>query len=206
MIPTANVSDALDMLGLAGQVLEVAAVVPGVCASGPAFTVRFEPTDDARSAPAASFIDHVPEGAVVVLDNGGRLDCTVWGGILSAVATSRRVAGTVAWGAVRDVDEAAALGYALFARGRFMRTGKGRARMVAVGEPVRLNGVPVRAGDQVVADGDGVVCVPAQDWARVRAQAIAVQEAEDRILEDVRAGLSLAEARVRHRYDALRPA
>ena len=51
---------------------------------------------------------------------------TVWGGIMTEVASIRGVAGPVIDGVCRDVSASLARGYPLFSRGRFMRTGKDR--------------------------------------------------------------------------------
>jgi len=58
----------------------------------------------------------VPPGAVVVIDNDGRTDVTVWG--------HHDIAGTVINGVCRDVSASLSQNYPLFGRGRFMRTGK----------------------------------------------------------------------------------
>ena len=118
-LPTAAVSDALDALGLPGALHGIGPLTDTARAVGPAFTVRFEPIDD------------VPAGAVVVIDNAGRTDCTVWGGIMTTLATAKGVAGAVVHGVCRDVATAFALGYPMFSAGRFMRTGKDRVRCVA---------------------------------------------------------------------------
>jgi regulator of RNase E activity RraA len=54
----------------------------------------------------------------VVIDNGGRTDCTVWGDILTQYAGQRKVAGTVIGGVCRDVNRALADEYPLFTTGR----------------------------------------------------------------------------------------
>ena len=61
---------------------------------------------------------------VVVIDNDGRTDCTVWGDIMTQYAGLRDFAGTVIDGVCRDVNKALDDGYPLFTAGRFMRTGK----------------------------------------------------------------------------------
>lgn len=205
MIATTNLSDALDMAGLGGQVHPLRALVPGARCVGPAFTVRFEDADEPGAAPAANYLEDAPAGAVVVIDNRGRTDCTVWGGLLSAFARHRRIAGTVIWGACRDLTEIRALDYPMFALRSYMRTGKGRVRCAAVGGVVRLGDVEVAAGDWIVADDDGVVCVAAERWSAIAARAEEIAAAEDRILADIQAGISLEEARRRHHYDRFKP-
>src|SRR5690606_26593800 len=119
------------------------------------------------------YIDDVPEGAVVVLDNGGRQDATVWGDLLTMVASARGLAGTAIDGVCRDSDRAVELEYPIYCRGTWMRTGKDRVRVEAYAEPVTLGGVRVEPGDILVGDSDGIVVVPA-----VRAEEVAAVATE----------------------------
>lgn len=66
----------------------------------------------------SDFIDDVAEGDVVVIDNDGRTDCTVWGDIMTQYAGSQRIAATVIDGVCRDVSKALDDGYPLFTKGR----------------------------------------------------------------------------------------
>lgn len=201
-LSTATVSDALDLLGIDGC-LPGLRLLSGRRAAGPAFTVAFEPVAPGEPAPAADYIDDVPAGAVVVLANGGRTDCTVWGGLLSAAAARRGIAGTVIDGVCRDVEDTVAAGHPLWALGTFMRSGKNRARMAAVQQPVRVAGVPVAPGDVVVADGNGVVVVPAAAAEEVTAAVDRVLTVERAVLAAVLDGAPLAEARARYGYHSV---
>jgi 4-hydroxy-4-methyl-2-oxoglutarate aldolase len=62
-----------------------------------------------------------------------------------------------------------------------------------VGQPVSIAGVLVRAGDIVVGDADGVVVVPAEDWADVEVEARGVQAAERGIRDALDDGVPLAD-------------
>src|ERR1700744_2052018 len=85
-LDTPGVSDALDRLGLHGQaqgIMPLADYTKVVV--GPAFTVRYVPAS-APPGTVGDFIDDVAEGDVIVIDNDGRLDCTVWGDITTQYA------------------------------------------------------------------------------------------------------------------------
>lgn len=196
---TAAVSDALDLLGVDGGLPGLAPLDLASRAAGPAYPVRFEPAGDGE-AKAADYIDDVPPGSVVLLAAGGRTTFTVWGGLLSRVAVRRLLAGTVVDGCCRDVDETLRLGYPLWSAGRYMKSGKGRARMVAANEPVVVRGTPVSPGDVVVADASGVLAVPRGLLPDVLEGVRLVTEREARIATDVDAGHRLDEARARHGY------
>ncbi|MDH3445898.1 MAG: RraA family protein, partial [Deltaproteobacteria bacterium] len=101
-LSVAAVSDAMDRLGVAGQCLGIQPVAQGNKMAGRAFTLKYIPCGSVRGT-VGDYIDDVPPGDVVVLDNAGRLDCTVWGDILTAVAHKRGIAGTVVHGVCRDV-------------------------------------------------------------------------------------------------------
>lgn len=202
-LSSAEVSDALDYFGLPGSAVGVRPVAGPRKLFGPAFTVRFGPVDTARPGTVGDYLDEMPAGSVAVLDNAGRQDCTVWGGIMSQLAAHRAIAGTVVYGVCRDTQEADAAGYPLFALGRFMRTGKDRVQVEAVGGAVSVAGVRVSPGDIVVADQDGVVFVPAGRAAEVFERALIMQAVEARIVAAALDGMPLAQARREFGYHTL---
>jgi regulator of RNase E activity RraA len=197
---TSAVSDALDRLGGGGGLPGLRRVSGSGAVAGPAFTVRMRPVREGTRAPAADYIDDVPPGAVVVLAVGGADHATVWGDILTAVAQARGVAATVIDGACRDADTIRDTGYPLWARSTYMKSGKNRIALDAVEVPVTIGGTRVEPGDIVCADGSGVVVVPHRLAGGVAEGARAVAAMEARVLEDVRAGRPLREARARHGY------
>jgi regulator of RNase E activity RraA len=202
-LDTPGVSDALDKLGLPGQCL---AVMPldnyKNVVVGPAFTVRYV-SASVPPGTVGDFIEDVAEGDVVVIDNGGRTDCTVWGDIMTQYAGARHIAGTVIDGVCRDVNKALGDGYPLFSKGRFMRTGKDRVQVESVNVPVSIGEARVCPRDIVVADANGVVVVPrarAKEVAQVARQIEAV-EADIRAL--IGQGRTLKQAREALGYHTL---
>lgn len=121
--------------------------------------MRYVPVDPDNPGSVGDYIDQVEPGDVVVIDNAGRLDCTVWGGILSQVATAKGIAGTIINGVSRDTDEAINAHYPIYACGNYMRTGKDRVQVAAVVGAVNICGVLVNQGDLIVADIDGAVVI-----------------------------------------------
>jgi 4-hydroxy-4-methyl-2-oxoglutarate aldolase len=198
----ATVSDALDRLGRPGSMLGIAPLFDGARLCGRAFTVRYV-TAGSPPGTVGDYLDDVPPGDVVVLDNGGRTDCTVWGDILTAMAADRRIGGTVIDGVCRDVQRALDAGYPIYSRGRFMRTGKDRVEVSDVGRPVSVGGVQVSPGDLLLGDADGVLAVPRAVEEQVLEVCTAISEREDAILADILSGTNLTEARRRHGYHLL---
>lgn len=196
------VSDALDRYGMPGQVEGLQAVGNGMTTVGRAYTVGYVPVGVTRGT-VGDYIDDVASGQMVVLDNSGRTDCTVWGGILSEVATDRGIAGTVIHGVCRDISVAVRLAYPLYSRGHFMRTGKDRVEVASTNQVVSLGKVQVQPGDILVADFDGVVVVPQAVEEKVLVAATEIKEAEDRILDLALSGVTLAKARADGGYHNL---
>lgn len=202
-LDTPAVSDALDRLGLPGQCLDIAPLAnyQGVTV-GPAFTVQYV---SASTPPGTvgDFIDEVEPGDVVVIANGGRTDCTVWGDIMTQYSLARGIAGTVIDGVCRDVNKALGEGYPLFTRGRFMRTGKDRVEVVAQNQPVSIGGARVCARDIVVADANGVVVVPRERATDVAECARRIDAIEAQIREQIANGKTLKQARAALGYHDL---
>lgn len=170
--------------------------------AGRAFTLLYGP---ASSPPGTvgDYIDDVPPGSVVALDNGGREDATVWGDILTEIAHRRGLAGTVIHGICRDVSLCLSLDYPVFSRDHWMRTGKDRVQVVATGGPVDIGGVRVCAGDLMRGDADGVVSIPREHENEVLQLAEGIERAENEIRAAVRAGMRLDEARRQFHYHQL---
>jgi 4-hydroxy-4-methyl-2-oxoglutarate aldolase len=199
---TSTLSDAMDRLSIPGQALGIAPLDRGFRMAGRAFTARTIPVA-AVSGTVGDYIDDVPEGSVVVLDNGGRLDGTVWGDILTTMAHRMGLAGTVIHGVCRDATRSLELSYPIFSRGVCMRTGRGRVQSDGYQVPVSLGDVRVEPGDMLVGDADGVVAIPQSRLDDVLAASRDITEAEERIRVEIEAGSRLDEARKRHRYFSL---
>jgi regulator of RNase E activity RraA len=200
-----DLSDAMDRLRINGQLAGIMPLDRNFSLVGRAWTLRYGPAGEVPGT-VGDYIDDLGPLQVVVLDNQGRADATVWGDLLTSVASRRDIAGTVIDGVCRDVDRALTLRYPIFSRGNWMRTGKDRVQVEATSEPVSIGGVRVCPGDWLRGDGDGVVCIPAQRVHDVIAAAKNVAEAEERIREAIEAGSSLREAREKNSYHSLQTA
>lgn len=202
-VDTAAVSDALDKLGISGQALGIMPLVKYETVTvGVAFTVRYVPAGQPAGS-VGNFMDDVAEGNVIVIDNGGRRDCTVWGDIMTQYAGLRGIAGTVIDGVCRDVNRAITENYPLFTVGHWMRTGKDRVELAAIKEPVGIGGVRVKSRDIVVADANGVVFVPRDRAREVAEVAQWVEQSEDGIRKMIAGGATLAKAREAFKYHQL---
>lgn len=158
-LSSSTISDAMDLIGVSGILEGIAPQVPGKKICGPAYTVRYTSMPVLLSR-FADFLDDVPPGAVVAIDNSARTDTSVWGDTLSYFATMQRFAGTVIDGVCRDIDGTRKLNYPLYSRGTFVRSGKGRIGIESTQEPITIGGVIVRPCDLIFGDDTGLVAVP----------------------------------------------
>lgn len=115
---TPAVSDALDKLGIPRQAFNIMPLIDYKKVTiSPAFTARYVLAGDLLGS-VGDFIEDVADGDVVVIDNDGRTDCTVWGDIVTQYAGLRGIAGTVINGVCHDFDRAIPDDYPLFPAGR----------------------------------------------------------------------------------------
>lgn len=201
-LDTTCVSDALDKIGIAGGLLGIRPVVEGVTFCGQAFTVHYVPCGVEKGT-VGDFLDDVAPGQVVVLDNGGRVDCTVWGDLMTTSASRRGVAGTVIDGVCRDVPGIRKYRYPIFTRGCYMVTGKDRVQCDRVNVPVSIAGVCVTPGDLVMGDDSGAIVIPATQAAQVYEVAKTIAEREAIIERELHQGASLRDARASVHYHNL---
>jgi regulator of RNase E activity RraA len=201
-LDTTSISDALDRLGIAGQCLNIKPLDPRFRLTGRAFTILYGPASHPPGT-VGDYIDDVVPGSVVVLDNGGRENATVWGDILTWVAHRRGVAGTVIDGACRDTQLSRELGYPIYSRSYSMRTGKDRVQVEGVNAPVNIGDARVQPGDLLRGDADGVVVIPRAHEDAVLSAAEEIDAIEQQIRAAINEGKTLAEARRQLGYHQL---
>jgi regulator of RNase E activity RraA len=201
-IDTATLSDALDKLGIAGQCLGIKPLDPRFRLVGRAFTLAYAPVGLPRGT-VGDYIDDVAVGDVIVIDNGGRENATVWGDILTYCAHRRKLGGTVIDGACRDTHLARTLGYPVYSKSYSMRTGKDRVQLEATQVIVTVGEARVCPGDILRGDADGVVVIPRSQENEVLEVAEAIDAAETRIRGAIEQGLRLDTARIQQNYHTL---
>ncbi len=201
-LSTPNISDAMDRLGIPVGCHGLAAIVPGTKLVGSAFTVRYIPVGVTKGT-VGDFLDDVDPSEVVVIDNRGRTDCTVWGDLMTIRASRMGIAGTVIDGVCRDVPRIMELKYPIFTRGRYMVTGKDRVQVDACNVPVTIGGIQIKPGDILIGDDSGVIAIPLERAQAVLETALEIEQAEAQIEQALRNGDSLAHARQRVGYHNL---
>jgi regulator of RNase E activity RraA len=128
---------------------------------------------------------------------------------MTAGAQARGVLGAIVNGRVRDTAEHHSAGFTVFARGTSTVGQAPFTRAAEVQVPVTVNrdaerdgGLPavtVSPGDILVADDDGVVCIPRALEQEVLRAAMRGRKVDARCLKDIQSGIAVAESFRRHR-------
>jgi RraA family protein len=179
---TPHLSDSMERLYGAGANLRP--MHKGGTLAGPAFTVRTAPGDNLLVHKA---LDMARAGDVIVVDAGGLTGNAIIGELMATHAKQRGIAGIVIWGAIRDSAELAAGDFPVYAAGVTHR-GPYRNGPGEINVPVVIGAMPVRPGDIIVGDADGLIAVPQEDAARVLASAKAILAKETAAMKAFLAG------------------
>ncbi|WP_395067913.1 RraA family protein [Paraburkholderia silvatlantica] len=175
------VSDAMDRLGLEGGVSGLAQLSGDARIAGRVVTVKLG-TGKPPPGPPVHLGCNAIEAAgaldVIVVEQRSGVEAGSWGGLLTLGAKVRGVSGVIADGLVRDIDEALAYGFPVFARGTTAKTARGRVVEKGTGVPVEIGAVHVEPGDYVIADRSATIFIRAADIERVleAAEAIVAKE------------------------------
>jgi len=160
----ATVHEAAGKTGLLGPGLRPA--WPGAAAAGTAVTALCGPGDNLMVHAA---IEQAAPGDLLVITTTSPCSDGYIGELIVTSLLARGVTGLVTTTGIRDVAAITAMGFGVWSA-HISAQGTGKAIAGCVNVPVAIGGTVVHPGDVVVADDDGVVCVP-------RARAAAVAEA-----------------------------
>ena len=164
-------------------------------AAGPAFTMRFIPArEDVKDPPVTrDVVELMPKGAMIIADARGVTDVATFGDIVVTRIAKRGIAGIVTDGAVRDRGGLLATGLPVWSAGITAPPPIAGHILAGWEEPISCGGVAVFPQDIVVADSEGVVVVPAALADEVATAAQALERDDERLLNAVRGGATLAE-------------
>ena len=194
-IDTCALSDALDKLGLAGQVTGLRREAGEGRVAGVAVTLKLGtgvPPPGPPSHLGTRAIEMATSDTVIVIEQRSGVEAGCWGGLLTRGAKRAGVLAVVADGPVRDIDEARELGFPIFTNQLTCLTARGRVVEKATNVPVRIGEVIVSPGDYLVADGSAVVFIAPERATEVAEAAEAIVARETMMIAEIEKGTPMS--------------
>ena len=195
-VPVAALSGQLRKRGLNNVTIDgVRPMHPGVKVVGTAKTLRFVPNrEDLFATHGGGYnaqkrvFDTVRAGEVIVIEARGDAGSGTLGDILAIRAHVRRAAGVITDGGVRDWDAVGAVGIPVYSNGAHPAV-LGRKHVPWEGDvTIGCGGTTVQPGDIIVGDNDGVVVIPPELVEEVVNAALAQEDEDAWVAEQVAAG------------------
>ncbi|KAF2003714.1 RraA-like protein, partial [Amniculicola lignicola CBS 123094] len=153
--------------------------------------------------PGVPYADLIPPDSIVLISQPPRQACAVMGGIMAARMKHLGAKAVVVDGRVRDLATLAQLSDAVpvWSKGTSIIGAGAESKFHAIGVPVQIGEVVVEEGDIVMVDlvERGVVVVPRGRVEEVLGLLPGLVGADERVMGDVEAGVSVREAFARHR-------
>ncbi|KAG6920257.1 hypothetical protein DXG01_005026 [Tephrocybe rancida] len=211
---TCEISDALIKLDIphGGYIPDIQEMFPVDRVCAPAYTVRMVDASDS-SAPKLSshFVDTAPAGSFIVINAPAHVKNAVWGGLMSAGAQAQSAVGVIISGRCRDLAEHQNLNFPVFARAHSTLGQSPFTRPSEINVPLLIHPqgtispespfppVKVEPGDWMVADHDGVVCVPKALEFQVIELAAKGRAVDELCMRDIQAGKGVQASFKAHR-------
>ncbi|MFA5597205.1 MAG: RraA family protein [Pusillimonas sp.] len=190
------VSDALDRLGLAGVVTGIPQRAGQGRIAGQIITVKLgtgEPPPGPVKHLGTTAIAAGGADNVIVVEQTTGVEAGSWGGLLTLGAKMRGIAGVVADGPVRDIDEAITYNFPVFSTGLTARTARGRIVEKGTNVPISVWGVDVLPGDYVLADRSAIIFIAAANIDKVLETAEMIVGREAAMAKAILTGVPVSE-------------
>lgn len=199
---TAVVGDVLDRMGNLAHFLppEIRPIDPAMVVIGRAMPVVSEEAPGTVADPFGRMLealDSLGEGEVYIT-RGGSMPYALWGELMSTRALHLKAAGAVMDGYHRDTSGILALGFPTFSHGAHALDFSFRAKVVDWRVPIAIGGVPIRPGDLVFGDRDGVLVIPEELAEEALTRAFEKVSSENLVREAFRRGMPAVEAFARY--------
>lgn len=189
---TGAINDVMREFCLLNQALphDIVPLRPERTVAGIAFTVKSSPNVKVTGEMTfrTKMLDEMHEDAFVVWDTSKDEEATLWGGVMTATAVSKKVRAAAIDGGIRDTHQILEKNFPLFYRYRTSNGSLGRCLITHYQIPIKLGSVTIKPGDIIMGDIDGVLCVPRDIAWDVLVRAEEIRENEKKIFSWVNSG------------------
>jgi len=159
-IPASNIADVMERNSAMNPRIKLVSDIKKKIMVGPAFTVKVRAGDNLLIHAAMSYSN---EGDVIVVSNEEDNTRSLVGEImLTYLKNTKKIAGIVLDGPIRDIDEVKGWDFPIYCTG----TTPGGPYKDGPGEinvPISCGGLSINPGDIIVGDADGVIVIPLND-------------------------------------------
>jgi len=161
--------------------------------AGFAFTVKSAP--NAKITGEMEFrsqmLDEMHEDSFILWDTSKDEKATLWGGVMTATAKSKKVKAACIDGGIRDTFQILEADFPIFYKYRLSNGSLGRCLITHFQTVLQIDDVTIKPGDIILGDIDGVLVVPRDIAYEVLIRAEEIKENEKKIFSWVHAGDSI---------------
>ena len=158
--------------------------------AGIAFTVKSAPHVQISGEMTfrTEMLETMGEDTFVMWDTSGDEKATLWGGVMTATALGKGVKAACIDGGIRDTHQIKAKNFPVYYKYRIPNGSLGRCLITHYQVPIKIGDVVVKPGDVILADIDGVLCIPRDLAYAALVRAEEIQANETRIFSWVAEG------------------
>lgn len=177
--PVSNIDDCMNRTGAINQEIRP---VNNATMVGTAFTVKVPQGDNLMFHKA---MDLASPGDVIVIDAGGMYNRAILGELMVNYCITKKFAGIVVDGCIRDYDALSKIDFPVYARG-VSPNGPYKNGPGEIGTTISVGGKIINHGDIIVGDADGVVAIDPKDAEILINKVEDVMEAEHSIMSKIK--------------------
>ena len=130
--------------------------------AGIAFTVKSAPNVKISGEMTfrTEMLDSMGADHFVMWDTSNDEKATLWGGVMTATAAGKGVKAACIDGGIRDTHQIKDRNFPVYYKYRIPNGSLGRCLITHYQVPIKIGDVVIKPGDVILADIDGVLCVP----------------------------------------------
>lgn len=161
--------------------------------AGLAFTVKSAPNVKITGEMTfrTQMLDTLGANTFVVWDTTNDEKATLWGGVMTATAISKGVKAACIDGGIRDTHQIKERNFPVYYKHRIPNGSLGRCLITHYQIPIKIGDVVIKPGDVIMADIDGVLCIPRDVAYAVLMRAEELKANEDKIFGWVSEGQTI---------------